>query len=451
MQISNKKQFLIVYISEEGKTHASERGNNMKKTNVKLLALLLVCCVVASFASCADLTNETGAEGYSYVTIDVNPSVELIVDGETVVEAYCANDDALVLLSGETIEGLSVEEATKKIVSLCEELGYLTDENQNVKLTVTADNEDLTSIIEKLVENGAKLGSEKAIVNKNPRSYDERIVKELKKEDPEMFEKLTPAKLRLIESIMEHDSDMTYEIGVEMSIEELSKMFKEILKDEKAQIGAELRKEMEERFGELKKEAKRRVAEMYGEEYLQKWEKQENLTEIFDNIKEKAENLELSEEDVQHVLEILDIENIEEISKDGKIDVKALELYIDKNLFDEEFEEIKAQLIAIIEKYEASEYRLSEDEIEEIKNAFGEDVNIEKLDELKDIVKDHEKDVKDFKDNLDISLVEQGIIDAFESGFDKIQDQVNEEFEKQIEDAMKEFDRIKEEKRNNKH
>lgn len=450
MQIFNKKQFLIVYISEEGKTQASERGKSMKKTSLKLLVLLLVLCLTIPFASCMDLTQEEEVEGYSYVTIDVNPSVELIVDGNTVIEAYGANDDALVLLSGEEIEGLTVEEATKKIVSLCEELGYLTDENQNVKLTVTADTEELVSIIEEFAEKGAKLGSEKAIVNRDPRSYDERIVKKLQEENPDIYDKLTPAKLRLIESIMEHDSEMTYEIGVEMSIEELSKMLKEILNNEASQIGEELKKEMEERFGELKKEAKRRVAEMYGEEYLEKWNKKEDINETFKKIEEKALNIELSEEDVQSILDILGIENIEEISFDGKINVKSLEKYIDTKLVGEDFADIKEQIKAIIEKYDHDKYELSEEEREELKEIIGEDIDIPKLEDLEDIVKQHEKEIDEFKNELDISEIKQGLIDMFEAEFDKLGEQVEKEFQERIADSKKEFDRIKEEKKNRK-
>ncbi|MBQ7760851.1 MAG: hypothetical protein IJ400_02235 [Clostridia bacterium] len=420
----------------------------MKKSYFKLLALLLVFCLTIPFASCMDLTQETEVEGYSYVTIDVNPSVELIVDGNTVVEAYGANDDALVLLSGEEIEGMSVEEATKKIVSLCEELGYLTEENQNVKLTVTADTDELVSIIEEFAEKGAKLGSEKAIVNKDPRSYDERIVKKLKEEDPEIYEKLTPAKLRLIESIMEHDPEMTYEIGVEMSIEELSKMLKETLNTEAAQIGEELRKEMEERFGELKKEAKRRVAEMYGDEYLEKWNTKEDIKDIFKKFEDKALNIELSEEDTQEIMSILGIESIEEIALDGKLNVQALEKYIDTELVGEEFVEIKDQLKAIIEKYDHDKYEFSEEELEEIKGVIGENVDVSKLEELKDIVKQHEKEVDEFKEDLDISEIKQGLIDVFESEFEELEEQVEKEFQEQIDDAKKEFDRIKEEKKN---
>ena len=73
------------------------------------------------------------------VAIDINPSVELIIKDGKVSGVTAANEDGAVLLSGETLEGMSVEAATDRIVALAEELGFLTDENNQVKITVVSD------------------------------------------------------------------------------------------------------------------------------------------------------------------------------------------------------------------------------------------------------------------------------------------------------------------------
>ena len=74
-----------------------------------------------------------------------------MVNGETVVGVKACNDDASVLLSGENLENMSVSEATEKVVELAEELGYLTEENDDVKVVVTADTEEITAMLEELV------------------------------------------------------------------------------------------------------------------------------------------------------------------------------------------------------------------------------------------------------------------------------------------------------------
>lgn len=423
----------------------------MKKMSLRALAFILMFCIAIPFVSCGN-TETTDVEGYSYVTIDVNPSVELAVDGETVVSVNAVNDDALVLLAGESIEGMKLEEATEKIVSLCEELGYLTDENNNVKLTVTADTDDLIEKVEEIVEKGAKKGSLKAVINKIPRNIDQRKVAELKEKNAEVFDKLTAQKLRLIESIMELSEEMTYEIGAEMKVSELVDMLKELTKGKIQGVNKEVREQMDARLKELKNEAKRRVAEIYGEEYLEKWNIQNQINDLYDELKDKAENIEISVEDINTIIELLSLESIEEISSDGKITVEDIEKYIDKHLFSEEFDEVVEQINAIITKYVHNEYVPNEEELARIKEIMG-DIEIDKLDDLKNAIDEHEKMVDSIKDNIELSEIENGFVNIIENGYAQMKEQVNEEFEQIINEAKDELHRIKNEKRetNKKH
>lgn len=418
----------------------------MKKMSLLIVALSLILCLVIPFASCG---NEETVEGYSYVTIDVNPSVELVVDGETVVSVNAGNDDALVLLAGETIEGMKIEEATEKIVSLCEELGYLTDENNNVKLTVTADNNEIIEKIEEFAEKGAKKGSLKAVINKIPRNADQRKVNELKEENAELYKKLTAEKLRLIESIMKLSEEMTYEKGAEMKVSELLDMLKELTIDKKHAISDEVRDQMETRLNELKQEAKKRVAEIYGDEYLEKWNIQTAIESYYNEIEKKIENIELSEEDIETILNILQLESIDELLDDGKLTVESVERYIDKHLIEEDYKTIVEKINLILEKYDQDEYILSEEEINKIKEIMG-DVKLEKLEDLEILIDDHEKEVDSIKRQIQISELEKGIIDAIESGYKDMEEQVQDEFEKIIEEANEEFDRIKEDRKGRK-
>ena len=418
----------------------------MKKTRLLIVTFLLMLCLVVTFASCG---KEESVEGYSYVTIDVNPSVELVVDGETVININAGNDDALILLSGENIEGMNVENATEKIVSLCEELGYLTDENNNVKLTVTADTDEIVEKIEEIVEKGVKKGSEKAIINKIPRNADQRKVNELKEENAEIYEKLTAEKLRLIESIMKFSDEMTYEMGAEMKVSELINMLKELTMDKKHAISDEVREQMETRLNELKQEAKRRVAEIYGEEYLEKWNTQNEIESYYKELEKKIENIELSEEDINTILDILKLESADELLFNGRLTVESVERYIDKHLVEDDYKTFVEQINLILEKYDQDEYILSEEEINKIKEMIG-DVKLEKLEDLEFLIRDHEKEVDSIKNQIHISELEKGIIDVIESGYKEMKDQVQNEFEKIIEESNEEFDRIKEDRKGRK-
>lgn len=117
----------------------------------KFLSLALVGALTATAAGCGG--NADGAkagEAVSYVGIDVNPSVSLLLDkNDTVVSVVADNEDAQVLLYGETLVGLSAGDAAKKIAELSVELGYLNEENRGINVTVEgkADSETLTGEI----------------------------------------------------------------------------------------------------------------------------------------------------------------------------------------------------------------------------------------------------------------------------------------------------------------
>lgn len=78
------------------------------------------------------------------------------------------------------------------------------------------------------------------------------------------------------------------------------------------------------------------------------------------------------------------------------------------------------------------------------------DVKLEKLEDLEFLIRDHEKEVDSIKNQIHISELEKGIIDVIESGYKEMKDQVQNEFEKIIEESNEEFDRIKEDRKGRK-
>ena len=120
----------------------------MKKFLSTLLCLLLILSATFIFTSCS--TEKASA---SYISIDINPSIELTVDEESkVVSVYAANEDASVLLYGESgIVGSDVEDAIEKITEIAIELGYLDESNKIVGTTVSSkDAEWIKSLQEKI-------------------------------------------------------------------------------------------------------------------------------------------------------------------------------------------------------------------------------------------------------------------------------------------------------------
>ena len=100
------------------------------KVSTSLLTALVV--IIALFSSTVLQNNRA----YAYVSVDINPSMELTLNNEKhVINIKPYNDDAKVLLKSlNDWENDEVSHVTERIFLLSEKLGYLKD-NQNVLIT----------------------------------------------------------------------------------------------------------------------------------------------------------------------------------------------------------------------------------------------------------------------------------------------------------------------------
>ncbi len=173
----------------------------MKKTKVLLFMTILA---LAFF-----VTGCKGKNSSSYVTIETNPAVELVVDAKgKVTAANGLNEDGKLLLNGEIIVGKDVEDATEEIVSLTFELGFTVEGesgegSQAIKVSVTAEKEGTIEAVEKQVKDA----TQKVIADLN---IDAKV-------------EVAEAKARAYfeEIAMAFDPTLTAEQAAEMTMEEL--------------------------------------------------------------------------------------------------------------------------------------------------------------------------------------------------------------------------------------
>ncbi|HBF14223.1 MAG TPA: hypothetical protein DDW30_00780 [Clostridiales bacterium] len=140
---------------------------------IKCLSLTLCLCLLIGMAlplaSCKK-SEPTPPEGtYTRMTVDINPSVEFMVDDQNkVVSVTALNDDGSILIAGEAFVGKTPEEATQLVVSLATDAGYLvkgeihtenTDESQKVEISVSGNSDyakelvkNVTSDVEKYLK-----------------------------------------------------------------------------------------------------------------------------------------------------------------------------------------------------------------------------------------------------------------------------------------------------------
>ncbi len=117
----------------------------MKK---RLLALLLSAVMLLPMTLLTSCGSEKAPEGtVTRMTVDINPSVEFMIDDQNkVVSVTALNDDGSILIAGEAFIGKTPEEATALFVTLAGETGYLVKGNveageNEVKISVSGNTE----------------------------------------------------------------------------------------------------------------------------------------------------------------------------------------------------------------------------------------------------------------------------------------------------------------------
>ena len=109
----------------------------MKKIISILLSLALTLSIGLSMVGCTPAP-EAKSEASSFVSIDINPYLELTLDqNDKVMSVRGANEDGNVLLFDVELEGMSVENAVAVITDLARNLGYVED-NAVINTIVTS-------------------------------------------------------------------------------------------------------------------------------------------------------------------------------------------------------------------------------------------------------------------------------------------------------------------------
>lgn len=146
--------------------------------------------MIAVLSSMALLFNGCGnkevlpEEGtYTRVTIEINPHVEFMVDDQNkVISATALNDDGSILLAGEVLTGMKVDDATEHIIRIADATGYiasgkLIDTGDEIKISVSGTTKFSKGLIKNLVKKAdgviKKLGLQNAVKEVNALAIEE--------------------------------------------------------------------------------------------------------------------------------------------------------------------------------------------------------------------------------------------------------------------------------------
>ncbi len=199
----------------------------MKKKISALLCIFAILVCLFSFVACKnDESNEDQAVATSMVRMDINPSVELILDqNDKVLSFRVENEDAALAFYGEEgVVGLTVEEATNKILDITAEYDYLNKDNNDVSISVYGKDGDAENAIFTKIKASMETNTETykfdVVINNNNSDFSNEIVVEKLKD---RYPNLTVSKYALINEAVECDASLTFDAAYEMSISDLLK------------------------------------------------------------------------------------------------------------------------------------------------------------------------------------------------------------------------------------
>lgn len=206
----NTKAFIKTALVKETqqKTNENSKVSSLKRGFAMKKLLIAASTVVA----CAIL----GVGGYiyyntpvNYVSLDINPSVELGINAfNSVVSVDGCNDDGELLIKESKLSNLSLEEAIATLVNEADEQGFIAEDGSTViAVTAESDNEETATELQSKSEEGVNL----TLSTKNMAAivYADCSNLQLRTKAREMG--ISPGKYKLIEVLQLLDPSITVE------------------------------------------------------------------------------------------------------------------------------------------------------------------------------------------------------------------------------------------------
>ncbi len=157
-----------------------------------------------------------------YVILDINPSVELAynIDGK-VLEVVSINEDADIITSDLDLVGLSLEDATEKVIDAAIETGYINELSENNALVVTTsceNEEDRLNFEEKVIDKAnSYLESKEVYVLVAAQGVDDEIKAEAEQYD------VSYGKMLLVNRLIAIDPTLSKDELVESTVQDVQK------------------------------------------------------------------------------------------------------------------------------------------------------------------------------------------------------------------------------------
>jgi len=197
--------------------------------------------IALALGACIILGSGGGAYAYAknpvaYVSMDINPSVELGVNAfDKVVSVEAYNEDGKKILEDTNLINSNVSDAVSTVISNAISDGYITKDVTTtaavaVEITTSTDKENVATKLNESLKEVA----DKTLDNNNVDVEVETEKVALARRDEARTLGITPGKLNLIQKLQALDPTITVEEYKSSSVKDIQKKTKELRKDNKS-------------------------------------------------------------------------------------------------------------------------------------------------------------------------------------------------------------------------
>jgi len=177
----------------------------------KVFAIISVLVLVLTLSACS-----SEEDGTNYLAVDINPSIEFVVDEDGTVESYTLlNEDAEIVAADLDFEGMAYEDALDLYLESAVETGYLDVNSEDNAIFITAEGEDEAfkeNVNEHVKNHLEERGIGAAVMGGG--------IDDSYRELAEEYD-IDVGRARLISRAVEIDEDLTFEEGLEMDMSEI--------------------------------------------------------------------------------------------------------------------------------------------------------------------------------------------------------------------------------------
>ena len=230
----------VAALSEDGvirqlknKNYAVGQVVDMKVTAKSYSKLAVRTACAAAVVAITSVSAWAYYTPYSYVSLDVNPSIEYSINRfGRVLSCTAVNDDGEQILGELELKGKHINTAVEETVQALFDDGYLSDEEPgNIVIAASSENEDASSKLATEIKDSADTVAQQNALNVQ---IDAEGVSQRRMEEAKALG-VTPGKLNLVQKLQTSDSGETIntEEWLDKPVKEIMKQIKENHKTDK--------------------------------------------------------------------------------------------------------------------------------------------------------------------------------------------------------------------------